>query len=552
MRSHFPSRRTLWTMLALPAALALGLSACASGTAAPRAGSAEVVPGGTIHWAIRGANLDEGHMDPHQSQLDVSAMVARATLDSLTFLGQDGELQPWLATEWTVSSDLRSVEFSLRDDVFFHDGTPFTAAAVKANFDHIMADETESTSANELLGGDRYAGTEVLDETTVRVSFTEPFAPFLKNTSSALLGMYSPATLKAHADQLAVGGPGITVGSGPWVMTDIVAGTSITYTRNADYAWAPEGLDAPETAAAQLRVSLVPENALRAEQLVADEVQVASELSPLSLDALAEFREDQIFVYDTPGIPYSLYLNESEGPLADQAVRQALLFGADLESAVDTVYNGTFSAATGVLSPTTPGVTAGIVDDQVGFDPERAERLLDAAGWVRPADGEIREKDGEPLELSWISWTPRDEDKQALSDLLVDSWRAVGISVTNEVIEPGEYNERYGSGAYDLTDWAFASLDPDILRNHLATDGFQNASRMSDPDIDELLSQGVSTLEADDRTSIYDRLVEWNAEHVAILPVYNPAVISATGDRIRGVVFDANGWPLFHAAEEVN
>ncbi len=139
------SRRVL-SAVAVAAVAALSLSACAGSDPAAQ-GDGEVV------WAIEGANLSAGHMDPQTSQLDVSAMVQRAVLDSLVFQEADGTFSPWLAESWDVEDGGASYLFRLRTDVTFHDGTPFDAAAVKANFDRIVNPDTASAQAASMLGG---------------------------------------------------------------------------------------------------------------------------------------------------------------------------------------------------------------------------------------------------------------------------------------------------------------------------------------------------------------------------------------------------------------
>ena len=534
-------RHKLLRAAAVAGAAALLLTSCADSGTSDSANE----PREELVWAMKGANLENGHMDPHRSQIDSSAMLARMTLDSLTYLGADGEIKPWLASDWKISDDNTSVEFTLRDDVTFSDGEAFNAAAVKANFDHVMAEETESTHANQLLGGELYKDTVVVDDHTVRVEFSQPFAPFLTNVSSAFLGIYSPATLAENAQQLPTGGPGVSVGSGPWIMTDLKAGSTITYERNADYAWAPDGMEVSEDLPQTLTVNLVPDDQLRAESVISGEAVIATELSPVTVDGLGDVTIEN---NASPGVPFSLYLNEKHGALADKSVRQALQFGIDREAAVNAVYLGYYDAGTAMLSPTTPNITPGIVDDKVGYDAEKAAKLLDDAGWVLPDGEEVREKDGQKLELTWISWTPRSDDRQALADLLIDQWRQLGVAVTNEVVEPGTYNEKYGAGDFDLTDWSFASLDADMLRNHLSTEGFQNASHVSDEKIDALLDRGVASFDPAERTAVYDELLEWNADYVAILPVFNPSVLIAVSPSLNDLVLDANGWPLLHAA----
>ena len=175
-----------------------------------------------------------------------------------------------------------------------------------------------------------------------------------------------------------------------------------------------------------------------------------------------------------------------------------------------------------------------------------ANALLDEAGLTdRDADG-FRTKDGERLSARWIAWTPVPDDRAALANAIQSDLKAVGFDLVREVLEPGAYNEQYGPKTFDLTDWGFSGVDPDLLRSHLHTDGFQNASQVSDADLDALLEQGVATSDAGERADIYGAVQQWNAEHAAIVPLYSPSLITAVGEGVSGLAYDLYGRPLFY------
>ena len=528
--------RRILPLTALAAATALALSACA----APGGESADE-GGGEVVWAIEGANLSAGHMDPQTSQLDVASMVQRAVLDSLVFQEPDGTFSPWLATEWTVSDDATSYTFQLRDDVTFHDGEPFDAEAVKANFDRIADPKTASAQAESMLGGEWYAGTEVLGDHEVRVNFSQPYAPFLQAASTPLLGFYSPAVLESSADQLKAGGPGVTVGTGPFELTDYTPDQEIVYTRNEDYAWGPD--DAGAAQFDTLRVSILPEASVRAGVVESGEADLASQLPPNIASDLSDALTVESLEY--PGLPYSLYLNEKYGVFADEKVRQAFARGIDVDAAVEEIFFGQFPRAWSILGSTTPTYDASL-EGSWPFDQDEANRLLDEAGWTeRDSDG-IRMKDGQRLSVRWIAWTPVPDDKAALGNAIQSDLAEIGFEVKREVLEPGAYNEQYGPKTFDLTDWGFSGVDPDLLRSHLHTDGFQNASQVSDAEIDALLEQGVATTDQDARTDVYQQLQQWNAEYTAIVPLYSPSLITAVNDNVHGLDYDLYGRPLFY------
>lgn len=522
--------------VALTVVAALALSACSGSEP-----SASAPPQTELDWAIAGANLANGHMDPQTSQLDVSAMVQRQVLDSLVWQNADGTFSPWLATSWEISPDGKTYTFTLRDDVTFHDGETFDAAAVKANFDRIIDPNTASAQAASMLGGENYVGTEVIDANTVAVSFAQPYAPFLQAASTPNLGFYSPKVLAAHGDELKAGGPDISVGTGPYVLSEYTPDQEIVYTRNADYAWGPQGQSAPKLET--LRVQIVPESSVRVGMLGTGESQVATELPPSAVAELGEGVTAQ--VKDYPGLPYSLYLNEANGVFADEKVRQAFQLGIDVDTTVDAVFDGQYARAWSILGPTTPFYDSS-VEGAGEFDVDAANALLDDAGWTeRDAEG-YRTKDGKRLSARWIAWTPVADDKAALANAIQSDLKKIGFEVVRDVLEPAAYNEQYGPRTFDLTDWGFSGVDPDLLRSHLGTDGFQNASVVSDPQVDSLLAEGASSNDADVRGDAYGELQRWNAEHVAIVPLYVPALITASRDDVTGLSYDLYGRPLFY------
>lgn len=530
------SVRRLLPFAALAATTALVLSACAT-PAAQNGGDSDA----ELVWSIEGANLSAGHMDPQVSQLDVSGMVQRAVLDSLVFQEDDGTFSPWLATEWEISDDSTEYTFTLRDGVTFHDGEPFDAAAVKANFDRIVDPETASAQAASMLGADFYEGTEVIDDHTVKVSFSQPYAPFLQAASTPQLGFYSPAVLAESADKLKAGGPGVTVGTGPFELTEYTPDQELVYTRNDDYAWGPHGEKAP--AFETLRVEIQPEASVRAGVIESGESDLASNIPPnLAKDLGDGITVDSI---EYPGLPYSLYLNEKYGVFADEKVRQAFARGIDIDAAVEEIFFGQFPRAWSVLGSTTPGYDAAL-EGTWAFDPEAANALLDEAGWTGRDDEGYRTKDGKRLSVRWIAWTPVPDDRAALANAIQSDLKDVGFEVVREVLEPGAYNEQYGPKTFDLTDWGFSGVDPDLLRSHLHTDGFQNASQVSDPELDTLLDTAVATSDQDERASLYTQLQEWNATYTAIVPLYSPSAITAVGERIDGLDYDLYGRPLFY------
>ena len=502
----------------------------------------------SLTFAIEGANLSAGHMDPHSSQLDVSALVGRNVLDSLVAQDADGSFVPWLAKSWTISDDQLHYTFQLRDDVTFTDGEKFNAEAVKANFDHITAEETASAHAASMLGaGAAYVDTTVDDEYTVSVNFSTPYAPFLQAASTSLLGFYSPKVLAESADKLKTGGPEVTVGTGPFILTEYVPDQELVYTANPDYNWGPENAEHSGASDIEdLTVRILPEPSVRTGALAGGEVDVATNLTPNTIDQVGDGFTVKSAEY--PGIPYSIHVNESYGVFTDPLVREAFSIGFDIDSAVDSIFFGQFTRAWSILGPTTPNSYDASLEGSWPYDAKKAGELLDQAGWTERDSEGYRTKDGKRLSARWIAYTPIPDDRAALADVIQSDLKEIGFEIKREALEPAAYNEQYGPRTYDLTDWSFANVDADGLRSHFHTGGFQNASTVSDPELDQLLDDAVSTSDESVRAGLYEQVQQWNAKENLMVPIYVPSLLTGYKDTVKGLTFDLYGRPLFYGA----
>ena len=541
-RAHATSWLRAAAAITATVALVTGCSATAQDTAADS---------NTLTYAINGGTLSGGKMDIHSSAFQATALVMRNSFDSLVYQQNDGSFVPWLATSWQISDDGLQYTFDLRDDVTFHDGEPFNAEAVKANFEHVVAPETASADAASLIGyaetGGFYTGTEVVDEYTVRVDFSQPYAPFLQAVSTAKLGFYSPATLRDNAAQLPAGGPGISVGTGPYVLSEYTPDQSIVFTANENYNWAPEGSThqgAPAIDTLEFRI--LPESSVRTGALTSGEAQIASDIAPNTVDQIGdEFTVENVTM---PGLPYTLFLNELHGVFADQNVRQAFALGVDIGPAVETIYQGQAARAWSILSPATPNSYDPSLEDSWQYDPDQANALLDASGWSeRDADG-YRTKDGARLSARWLAYTPVSDANASLGDVVQSDLRELGFEIVRDNLEVAQYYEEFDQRNYDLSDWSFPSVDADVLRAHLHSGGYKNGSSTADPIVDSLLDDAIATSDPAEREALYQQLQQWNATHVAMIPITVPSAITAYSSAIKNLSFDLYGQPLFYEA----
>src|SRR3954453_608008 len=230
-----PPTKTALRTLTLLAAGAASVTLAACGGAASTGGTATAgtgpARGGTI---VYGADREPTCLDPHNLGDMPQTYVARQYLDSLVSELPDGRIVPWLATKWDVSDDGLTYTFTLKQGVKFHDGEPFDAAAVKANFEHSLDPKTQS-STNLIYLKPYYKSAKVIDDHTLRLELKKPYSPLLSVLSQAFLGIEAPKAmargLKANCEA--------PVGTGPFIVKRWVHGQRVELVRNDAYNSAP-------------------------------------------------------------------------------------------------------------------------------------------------------------------------------------------------------------------------------------------------------------------------------------------------------------------------
>jgi peptide/nickel transport system substrate-binding protein len=200
-----------------------------------------------------------------------------------------------------------------------------------------------------------------------------------------------------------------------------------------------------------------------------------------------------VYEQGTLGCPRSVQLNCEKAPTDDVLVRQAMNYAVDRNVITDVIFRGTVPVAYGPLEQLTPGYNAE-VENYYPYDPDRANELLDQAGWVR--DGDFRQKDGQQLTALFIVTANDNFDEPA--QVIQSQFREVGINLelTTES-QPTVFNT-YNRGDQNLSNIFWWGADPESLyslyHSSQIESGF-NWSHYTNPEVDALLevSPGAGT-----------------------------------------------------------
>lgn len=508
--------------------LLAGCSASSSSVTGSAAPPEEAVAGGTL----RVANSSDYNCLDGQQARGSELQVASQVLDSLTEQDPEtGALVGKLAKSWEVSDDAREFTFQLRDDVTFHDGTPFTAASVKRNLESIA-----SLGARSSLGQTYVYGlqtVEVLGDHEVKIVFAQPNAQFLQATSTVTLGFYADATLDRTPEERC---DGDVIGTGPFAFSYNEDNQVVTLVRNEDYNWGSELAEHEGPAYLdEVVFTVIPEAQVRIGSLTSGQVDFTG-INVQDEPAL-ESAGYPLYYSANPGAPVNLWPNVQTPVLQDEHVRYAISKGIDREQLV-TVLFPEQSPATNTVSQSTPGYASNA--ELLAYDPEGAGKLLDEAGWELGDDG-IRYKDGQPLTVELTDYY-----QYAYFELIQQQLKEIGIDLQIKTVTFAERSVILENGDYEIISGGLTRADPDIIRTVYAIDQQNTNQRIERIPLDDLFQETLTVTDDAERYallagSISEQLI---TEGYA-LPLVESLGAVATAKDVKGFRYDATSRYIF-------
>lgn len=517
----------------------LTLAACGAETGAANTasgGEGGGAKGGSLVWAVETQPVT---FNPQQWGQNKARLLVHNQFDALVARGKDGEFLPWLATSWEVSKDGLTYTFQLRKDVTFHDGEKFDAASVKANLDQLVAPGYNAAVAGIQLRN--FSSAEVTDPYTLKVTLKAPDALFLDFLSSPYAGQVSPKSLKTAKD-LKAGGPDL-VGTGPFILDRFTPGQEVHYRRNPAYNWAPPNAAHQGPAyLEEITYRFLPEAAVRVGALTSGQVQVIEGVPATELGLLKADSSVKVETSLNSGSAFSYYFNISHPPFDDKRVREAFRDAVDVDTVLNSVYQGTAKRAWSVVGQGSPQFYDASLENTYGNNAQRANKLLDEAGWSkRDAEG-FRVKDGKRLTVRSIESAPYVRDRR---DVLAQAVQAavkqsVGIDFQPKVVDQGTQQKALQEDQYELFQNSRGDTDAGAALNLILPKGAAiNRTHYENAELDKLLAEASTTSDLAKRKEIYakvQRIVV--TDEALLLPLYVPADQVAYGAGVTGITFE--------------
>lgn len=445
--------------------------------------------------------------------------------EPLVHVDENFRVQPLLATSWEYRGE-NTFRFELRNDVTFHDGTPFDAEAVRHSLQLVVEEGLYNATG---LGPD---SVNIIDDYTVDITAEDPNLRLVETLGHPGTSIVKPGSDPAEQP----------VCTGPFRFVDYVPDRRLTVERFDEY-WGTQAR------VGAITVNLVPDETTRTLALQAGDVDMIKDVSTEDLQQLegSGFQTVKANVGATFAMP--LNIERSDGILVDVDVRRALALSLDREALVAGPLGGEAEFVQVLGSPEVLGPAA---EDVQGFhyEPERAEAILQEEGWQRADDG-IREKEGRRLTLRLIANPGVSSEAM---QLLQAQARRTGFDISVQFSpDAGTFYDQLEQGAWDLLAYVTNQGDASPVQKSEAYVTGESFGKWSQPGgrFDEIVAEANATADLAESQSLAAQsqrvLIE---DAVAILPLAGIARIWAMRPSVEGFVPHPN-W-LYQHWEEVH
>ncbi len=450
---------------------------------------------------------------------------------TLCELDEELNLQPRLARTWECDASGKEITFRLRDDVFWSDGKPTTAVDVLLTYQLAVHPQVGYT------GRDRFAEIDtvaVLDRHTIRFIFKENYPDAMLDLQIPILPKHvlenvPPAQLRQSIFNRQ------PIGNGPFVLKEWRANDRIVFEANSGYFGGRPKLD-------RVVFRIVPDETVLLASLLSGEIDLLPYVSPNKLREIGHDQTLQVLRYPDRGYSF-LALNLKRPVFYDRRVREAVTNAINRQNLVDVLLNGQGRVVAGPIPPYFWAHDASLPVEV--FNPDKANELLDLAGWNTRTKEGWRAREGAVLEFTMKT----NADNKLRSDALVmmqSDLAKVGVKAKPELLEFGRLVEdvlqRHDFDAVLLSWKTGYAVDPSSVWHSRAIENGYNLGAYRNAQVDSLLS--AARLEADRAKAkpLWDAFQQLVVADCPYVFLYNQDNLAIAKKRLQNVKMDVRGY----------
>ena len=467
------------------------LTGCAGGSGSGKEEQVYIVP----------TDGEPATLNPDAISDDYNYPIVQNIFPRLFKLNNAFDAIPDLATSFEISDDALTYTFHLRDNAVWTDGEPVTSADVVYTFNEII--DKAYANANVFYA---VKSIEAPDDYTVVFNMSEPDGSFIANVS-----WYGTFILPEHVLK---GTDWMTndefsnnpVSCGPFKLDAWNKGTDVQLVRDDNY-WG----DAPILDRVIFTVISDPSTMYQAWLNGEIDEMVASYIPSTDLEGIMADTDNYYTVVQTWPSPWYIAFNLTDGPFADVKVREAIMYGIDRKDVSDKATGGYMPVNNHFIPD---NFTDAVNDDaaEPGYDLEKAQALLEEAGYTKDADGYY-------FETTFTVMGGFDD----FCKVIADNMEKMGIKVKLDVQDYNIWSEN----CFNNTNFEITALGgfqgPDVLgtTRRWTTDGVVNIPRYSRQEVDDLAKQALQAATEADRNAAIKEVQKYLREDVPFVLIVN-------------------------------
>ncbi|MED1793040.1 glutathione ABC transporter substrate-binding protein [Brevibacillus nitrificans] len=464
---------------------------------------------------------DANNLDPHFiSAINAASVVHHKVYEGLIQRDESMEFKPMLATEWKQVDDV-TWEFKLRQDVKFHDGTPFNAEAVKATIARVLDEKVGSPRATQFK---MIKEVKAIDDYTVQFKLEYPYSPLLSILANHEGSILSPKAIEQYGKDLSKH----PVGTGPFVFESWTPGQEIVLAKNENYWGVKVKVD-------KAVFKVVPEDTTRIAMVETGEAHIAEPLPVTEIDRVKN--SPQLDLYRSEGLGTEFVgFNTKKKPFDDVRVRQAINYAIETDAIIQGVYNRVGTRANSAMSPKVLGYSDNV--QGYTFDPNKAKTLLKEAGY--------------PNGFKTTIWTGDRKERINAAEVIQSQLKGIGIEVEVKVLEYGAYLDAEDNGETDMfiSGWGNATGDGDYNQYNLFHSSSLgkggNTTFYVNKEVDQLIEEGRREQDPQKRRDIYARALQIESSEAPMVPIRNLENVAALGKNIKGFWISPSGYMMIN------
>lgn len=456
---------------------------------------------------------------------DLSALI----FNGLSRADERGVIKPDLARNWEISPDGLIYTFTLRSDVTWSDGAPFSAADVIYTVQTIQS--SDYPGLTDIASLWRTVAITEVNPTTVRMQLSEPFAPFLDYTTIGILPSHLLQDISA-ADLPTAQFSRQPIGTGPFVLDELTTDHATLSPNPRYYGQRPY--------LGSLQFDFYPDHESLLAAYERGEIEGVSQVTPELLQRARGLPKLDLQSAQLAGMTL-VFFNNSKPQFQDKLVRQALLYGMDRQKMIDEILQGQGILGSGPILPNSWAYDKDI--KTYPYDPQQAAALLDEAGWKDANNDGVREKNGDRLAFSIVTNTD-DPLRARIAQQLTDDWKKIGVeadvqlmpasSLVQQALRPRDFD----AVLFGVTQLP-ADPDPYALWHSTQTpdksEAGQNYSGWENAEADDLLQQARRTADPAQRAELYRQFQLLFMQDVPAAILYYPVYSYGIDQRLHGV-----------------